>query len=188
MIFRGGKGDTTEGGIRVDAFIRWPSMIVGDANLNSTIHVSDLYTTLARFAGAWGGIPRDRLADRVDQTATVVFNAEQKSRRIIGIVYSVRKSEALTKDQLKLNLPGAGESAILADFFDLFRDTHEKYPVSTEAGAWGGEEFVCIPERHMARKQKYPDRESAEGVHYEGIENLRPETRAAVEAFLIKRA
>ena len=26
MIFRGGKGDTTEGGVRVDAFIRWPSV------------------------------------------------------------------------------------------------------------------------------------------------------------------
>ena len=52
MIYRGGKGATTEGGIRVDAFIRWPGMIEEDANLNSIIHVSDLYTTLARFAGA----------------------------------------------------------------------------------------------------------------------------------------
>lgn len=26
MIFRGGKGDTSEGGIRVDAFIGWPGM------------------------------------------------------------------------------------------------------------------------------------------------------------------
>ena len=24
MIFRGGKGSTTEGGVRVDAFVRWP--------------------------------------------------------------------------------------------------------------------------------------------------------------------
>ncbi|MFA9421708.1 MAG: sulfatase-like hydrolase/transferase, partial [Gammaproteobacteria bacterium] len=30
MVYRGGKGDTTEGGIRVDAFVRWPGMIEAD--------------------------------------------------------------------------------------------------------------------------------------------------------------
>ena len=102
------------------------------------------------------------------------------------IVYSIRSPQAVIKDHLKLNLPGAGESAILADFYDLYRDTHEKFPVSTEVGAWGGWEFVRLLQRHMARKQKFPDIESAKGVPYEGIENLRPETQAAVEQFLIK--
>ncbi|MHC4275181.1 MAG: sulfatase-like hydrolase/transferase, partial [Planctomycetota bacterium] len=31
MIFRGGKGSTTEGGVRVDAFVRWPGMIGADS-------------------------------------------------------------------------------------------------------------------------------------------------------------
>ena len=31
MIFRGGKGDKTEGGVRVDAFVRWPGMIEADS-------------------------------------------------------------------------------------------------------------------------------------------------------------
>ena len=86
------------------------------------------------------------------------------------------------------DLPGPGESPILADFFDVFRDTHEKYPVSTEVGAWGGQEFVRILGRHLARKEKYPDIPPAFGMPYEGIENLRPETIAAVEAWQIKRA
>ncbi|MEM1429123.1 MAG: sulfatase-like hydrolase/transferase [Pseudomonadota bacterium] len=188
MIFRGGKGDTTEGGVRVDAFIRWPGMIEADGLINNIIHVSDLYTTLSRFAGADRFIPRDRLVDGVDQSAALLFGDESMGRRDHVIIYSVASPKAIVKDQLKLNLPGAGESAILADFFDVFRDTHEKYPVSTEVGAWGGQEFVRILGRHLARKEVYPDTGPAMGMPYEGIENLRPETAAAVEAFQAKRA
>lgn len=187
MVFRGGKGDTTEGGIRVDAFIRWPGMIGEDTIANNIIHVSDLYTTLARLTGADGNIPRDRLVDGVDQSAALLLD-DTKGRRDSVIVYSIASPKAIVKDQLKLNLPPAGESPILADFFDVFRDTHEKYPVSTEVGAWGGQEFVRILARHMMRKEMYPDTPPAFGMPYEGIENLRPETLAAVEQFQIKRA
>lgn len=187
MVFRGGKGDTTEGGIRVDAFIRWPGMIGEDTIANNIIHVSDLYTTLARFAGAEGAIPRDRLIDGVDQSAALLID-DQKGRRDSVIVYSIASPKAIIKDQLKLELPPAGASPILANFYDVFRDTHEKYPVSTEVGAWGGQEFVRILGRHMQRKAKYPDTPPAMGVPYEGIENLRPETVAAVEAFLFKQS
>lgn len=187
MVFAGGKGDVSEGGIRVDSFIRWPGMIEADGIVGDIVHVSDLYTTLARFAGAEGGIPRDRLVDGVDQSSLLLLG-ETKGRRDHLIVYSVHTPRAIIKDQLKLRIPGAGQSAILADFFDVYRDTHEKYPVSTEVGAWGGQEFVRILGRHLKRKEKYPDIEPARGVPYEGIENLRPETQAAVEAFLLKQS
>ena len=187
MIFRGGKAETTEGGIRVDAFIRWPGMIEADSLVNNIIHVSDLYTTLSRLAGADKFIPRDRLVDGVDQSASILFADESKGRRDSVIAYSINTPQAVVKDKLKLKLPGPGESAIVAKFFDIFRDTREEYPVSTEVGAWGGQEFVRILGRHMARKEKYPDTPPAFGTPYEGIENLRPETQAAVDAFLIKR-
>ena len=188
MIYRGGKGDTTEGGIRVDAFIRWPGLIDPDSMVNNIIHVSDLYTTLSRFAGANQFIPRDPLVDGVDQSASILFEDETKGRRDSLIVYSINSPKAVIKDKLKLNLPPAGESPILAQFFDIFRDTHEKYPVSTEVGAWGGQEFVRVLGRHMARKKLYPDTGPTLGKPYEGIENLRPETVESVEQFLIKRA
>ncbi len=189
MIFRGGKGDTTEGGVRVDAFIRWPGMIGADTMINNIIHVSDLYTTLARFAGATEHIPRDRLVDGVDQSASILFGDEGKGRRDSIIIYSDKTPKAIVKDKLKFNLPGPGENpTIFATFHDIFRDTHEKYPVSTEVGAWGGQEFARILHRHMARKDAYPDTPPAFGAPYEGIENLRPETAAAVEAFYVKQA
>ncbi len=59
-----------------------------------------------------------------------------------------------------------------------------RYPVSTEIGAWGGAKFVRMVQRHLARKQKYPDEPPAIGKPYDGIDNLRPESVKAVQEFL----
>ena len=186
MIFRGGKADTTEGGVRVDAFVRWPGMIEQDSVVADIVHVTDLYTSLARLAGAADRIPTDRLVDGVDQSA-LMLEGETHGRRDTVFLYSGNKLEAVVKEQFKLNVPGPGENPIAAKFYDVFRDTREEYPVSTEIGAWGGAEFVRIIGRHMQRKAKYPDEPNAKGMPYDGIVNLRPETRAAVEAFLVKQ-
>jgi arylsulfatase len=95
--------------------------------------------------------------------------------------------KVVVKEQYKLKVPKKGENAIVAKFYDLFRDTREEYPVSTEVGAWGGAVFVRIIKRHAKRKAKYPDEGPATGRPYDGIENLRPETKAAVDAFMFKQ-
>jgi arylsulfatase len=186
MVFRGGKGDTTEGGVRVDAFVRWPGMIEADSVVGDIIHVTDLFTTLSRFGGATDKIPTDRIIDGVDQTSLMLLG-ETHSRRDHVMLYSGNTLEAVVKEQYKIIAPKPGENPIGAKFYDLFRDTREEYPVSTEVGAWGGAEFVRIIKRHMARKQMFPDEGPALGIPYEGIENLRPETKAAIDAFLFKQ-
>jgi arylsulfatase len=187
MIYRGGKGYHTEGGVRVDAFVRWPDMIEADSIVGDIVHVADLFTSLARFAGATDQIPTDRIIDGVDQTA-LLLEGEAHGRRDHVFIYSVDKMKAVVKEQYKLMVPGPGESAIISPFYDLFRDTREEWPVATEVGAWGGAEFVRIIKRHKMRLQKYPIEGPATGVPYDGIENLRPETKAAVDAFLTKQA
>ena len=186
MIFRGGKADETEGGVRVDAFARWPGMIEADSIVGDIVHVADLFTSIARFGGATDKIPTDRVIDGVDQTALMLVG-ETHGRRDHVFIYSGNYLKAVVKEQYKLFVPKAGENPIVAKFYDLFRDTREEYPVSTEIGAWGGQEFVRIIQRHKARMQEYPDEKSAHGRPYDGIENLRPETKAAVEAFLLKQ-
>ena len=183
MIFRGGKGSTFEGGVRVDAFVRWPEMIEADSVVGDIVHVTDLFTTIARFAGATNEIPTDRIIDGIDQT-TLMLEGETNGRRDYVFLYNINTLEAAIKEQYKLKLPGSIQNANLADFYDLNRDTREQYPVSTEIGAWGGAKFVRMIQRHMKRKAKYPDEGPATGMPYEGIENLRPESKAAVEQFL----
>lgn len=184
MVFRGGKGYTTEGGVRVDAFVRWPGMIEADSVVGDIVHVADLFTTLARVTGAIDEVPRDRLIDGLDQTS-LLLNGDTHGRRDYVFLYNINKLEAVIKEQYKLAIPGGNiENAILADFYDLFRDTREEWPVSTEIGAWGGAKFVRMIGRHQKRKEKYPSEGPATGMPYEGITNLRPETEAAVQEFL----
>ena len=116
-----------------------------------------------------------------------MLEGETHGRRDHVFLYSGNVLEAVVKEQFKLNVPKPGENPIGAKFYDVFRDTREEYPVSTEIGAWGGAEFVRIIQRHMMRKQQYPDEPNAKGRPYDGIENLRPESKAAVEAFLFKQ-
>lgn len=187
MIFKGGKGSTTEGGVRVDAFVRWPGVIEADSVVGDMVHVSDLFTTLARLGGATDKIPTDRIIDGLDQTS-LLMNGETFGRRDYVFLYNINKLEAVIKEQYKLAIPGGSiENAILADFYDLFRDPQEKYPVSTEIGAWGSAKFVNMLQRHLMRKEKYPSEGPAVGMPYEGVENLRPESIALRDEFLFMR-
>ena len=183
MIFQGGKGSTKEGGVRVDAFVRWPGMIKADSVAGDIVHVTDLFTTIARLGDGLDEIPGDRIIDGVDQTS-LLLNGDTHSRRDYVFLYNINSLEAVIKEQYKLDLSSGVENAILAKFYDLFRDTREEWPVSTEVGAWGGAKFVRMVKRHMGRKAMYPDAPPATGMPYLGIDNLRPESKAAVEEFL----
>ena len=183
MVYKGGKGSTSEGGVRVDAFVRWPGMIEADSVAGDIVHVSDLFTTIARLGNGTDEIPTDRVIDGVDQTS-LLLNGDTHSRRDYVFLYNINNLEAVVKEQYKLDLSSGKENAILAKFYDLFRDTREEWPVSTEVGAWGGAKFVRMVMRHDKRKAEYPDKPPATGMPYAGIDNLRPESKAAVEEFL----
>ena len=159
-------------------------MIEADSVAGDIMHVSDFFTTIARLGGAADEIPRDRIIDGVDQTS-LLLNGDSHSRRDYVFLYNINALEAVIKEQYKLAIPGGKiENAIIANFYDLFRDTREEWPVSTEVGAWGGAKFVRMVMRHIKRKEKYPSEPPARGVPYEGIENLRPESVAARDEFL----
>ena len=60
-IFRGGKGDFLEGGVRVPAFAWWPGVVEAGQLVGDIVHETDLYTTFARLAESKDAIPTDRI-------------------------------------------------------------------------------------------------------------------------------
>jgi arylsulfatase A-like enzyme len=68
-LYRGGKGDYLEGGVRVPAMAWWPGVIAPGQTVGDIIHETDLFTTFAHLAGATDYVPTDRIIDGVDQTA-----------------------------------------------------------------------------------------------------------------------
>ena len=158
-------------------------MIEADSIVGDMIHVADLYTTIARFAGATRSIPTDRVVDGVDQSAMMLLG-ETHGRRDSVFIYAGPVLKAVVKEQYKLHIPPKGENFIIAPFYDLYRDPREEYPVRTQVGAWAAASFIDILKRHQMMKERYPDTPPAFGRPYTGIENLRPESKAMVDAFL----
>ena len=75
-------------------------------------------------------------------------------------------------------MPGAG-----APVFNLFRDPREE---ETFVGMplWSGASFQDMAMRHMMMIAKYPHAKLTKGRPYEGIDNLRPESKEAVDVFM----
>jgi arylsulfatase len=188
-IYRGGKAQHLEGGVRVNAFLRWPAAIQGGASVQDIVHVTDLYTTLARITGADQNIPRDRVIDGVDQTP-LIFIGDGSGRRDYVFIYEGPVLRSIVKQQFKFHLPAPGENPIGASIFDLYKDSREERTDTAKTiplGVGFGGPFVGMLKRHLGWKQKWPDREQGHDIPYGGIENLRPETKALVEGFRMQR-
>jgi len=182
LIYRGGKTDFFEGGVRVDAFVRWPGVIEPNSAAGDIVHVSDLYTTFARLAGATKYIPTDRVIDGVDQTA-LLLNGEHHGRRDYVYIYQNEVLRAVVKQEFKMHLPAPGLPAAVAGTYNLLRDPREEHP-QVGIALWSGASFQDMVKRHTMSIKKYPHGKMGHGRPYEGIENLRPETIEVVDLFV----
>jgi arylsulfatase len=186
-IYRGGKAQHLEGGVRVNAYIRWPGVIEEGAYAEDIFHVSDLFTTLARICNTIDRVPTDRIIDGVDQSGILLLG-ETHGRRDYVHIYEGPYLKSVVKNKYKFHLPSPGENPIKAPIFDLYRDPREERPDDgIKYGPWAGGQFVSMIQRHMMFKQKYPDRKPTYGVPYEGIEKLRPETKEMLQLYLLSK-
>ena len=67
-----------EGSLRVPFIIRWPGKVPAGRVSNEMVHVTDIYTTLAKLGGA--DIPTDRAIDGIDQSAFLLGKEEKSAR------------------------------------------------------------------------------------------------------------
>ncbi|MCT4622101.1 MAG: sulfatase-like hydrolase/transferase [Schleiferiaceae bacterium] len=178
ILYRGGKGDFTEGGIRVPAIAWWPGTIEEKQLVGDIVHVADLYTTFAHIAGADKHIPTDRIIDGIDQTS-VFLNGDSHGRRDYVFVYQGHTLAALVKGRYKRHLvsndPGAA-TGIGAAFYDIYQDPREENPHLVPLIHTQGQ-FNRMAFRHELMKKKYPDKPNAKGIPLTGIANARQETK-----------
>lgn len=181
LIYRGGKTQHLEGGVRTDAFVRWPGVIEPGSAAGDIVHVSDLFTTFARIAGASDHIPRDRIIDGVDQTA-LLLEGEGNSRRDYVYVYEGPVLRSVVKQEFKMHMPAPGMPGAAAPVFNVLRDPREEH-AQVGYSLWSGASFQDMVKRHQIMIKKYPHLPLGKGVPYDGIENLRPESELARDLF-----
>ena len=174
-IFTGGKGDHTEGGVRVPAFAWWPGTIKENSLVGDIIHVTDLYTTFARIGEATGHIPTDRVIDGIDQTS-LLLNGDTFSRRDYVHIYTGLQLKATVKGQYKQDWTRTIPGMVSDSYFDLYNDIREKEGLEVPLLHFNAA-FVRMKERHLHLKEKYPDKPQAKGPALTGVSNARPETK-----------
>ncbi|MDJ0992669.1 MAG: sulfatase-like hydrolase/transferase [Dinoroseobacter sp.] len=172
-IFRGGKGDFLEGGVRVPAFAVWPGMIEPGSLPGDMIHITDLFTTFASLAGAMDNIPTDRVIDGLDQTA-LLLNGDTHGRRDYTFTYAGPTLGAVVKGDYKRHMispdPVGEASGIPAAFYFLPSDPREVQPMLTNL-IHLKRPFNRMVLRHNLWKERYPDRPEKHGIPWTGIAN-----------------
>jgi arylsulfatase A-like enzyme len=181
LIYRGGKTQHLEGGVRTDAFVRWPGVIEAGSYAGDIVHVSDLFTTFANIAQASQYIPRDRVIDGLDQTA-LLLNGEHHGRRDYVYIYENETLRSIVKQEFKMHVPGPGVPAAAAGVYNVYRDPREMHPL-IGLSLWSGASYQDMIKRHMMTIKKYPHTKQGTGAPYNGISNLRPETLEVIDIF-----
>jgi arylsulfatase len=184
-IFRGGKGDFLEGGVRVPAQAWWPGTIEPGQLVGDIIHETDLYTTFARVAGALEHVPTDRVVDGLDQTSLLV-NGDTHSRRDSVFIYAGPRLGATVKGNYKRHWispdPVGEASGIPAAFYFLPADPREATPMLTNLIHLKAP-FNRMKLRHDLWKKRYPDAQEVHGIPWTGIENATPEVKALANPY-----
>jgi len=176
-LYRGGKGDYLEGGVRVPAMAWWPGMIAPGQVVGDIIHETDLFTTFAHLGGAMDHIPTDRIIDGIDQTA-LLLKGDTFSRRDYVYIYTGPILAAQVKGRYKRVWVGEKPGLSGAAFYDLYTDPREASPKMIPMFPAKGM-FNIMRARHELWMAKYPNTPEARGFPLTGIENARPETEAA---------
>ena len=179
-IYRGGKGDFLEGGVRVPAQAWWPGVIEPGQLVGDIIHETDLFTTFARLAGATKYIPGDRVIDGIDQTS-LIMNGDTHSRRDHVFIYAGPRLGAIVKGNYKRHFissdPVGEASGIPAAFYFLPADPRESTPMLANL-IHLKRPFNRMRLRHDLWKQKYPDAKEKYGIPWTGIANASDEIKA----------
>jgi arylsulfatase len=136
-MWQGTYHTAMEGGLRAPCILRWPGRIAAGGVSNEIVHVADLYTTLARVAGA--PVPADRPVDGIDQLDFFTGKSAKSARE--GFLFYIKSELRAAKwRDWKMHLawesePNAGvnhlESPLL---FNLIQDPKEETDVNTTAG------------------------------------------------------
>jgi arylsulfatase len=155
---RGAKGDVLEGGVRVPAMAWWPGMIEPNQDPVDILHLTDLFTTAARLAGALDKIPSDRVTDGIDQTPLFLLG-EGHGRRSYIFHYSGGDLGAIRYEDFKIHITEGHGGLPGMDFYNVMRDPGEKFG-QAYPGLFAVTPLQIILREHMRLVQKFPHRVS----------------------------
>jgi arylsulfatase len=167
--FRGGKGTTWEGGVRVPGIAYWPGTIKAGRVSEGLFDLCDMFNTPLALAGISDKIPSDNYIDGIDQTSFLVAD-DGKSKRDAVFIYAENDLMAVRWMEYKVHFKvfqnlaprrnldqsivvGLGMSPWV---YNLYMDPEEQASTGHSRFEWGLPQVLQRAGRHDATFQKYP--------------------------------
>ncbi len=169
--FRGGKGSTWEGGVRVPGIFSWPGVIKAGRESDGLFDLADMFNTSLALAGVRDAIPADRYIDGVDQTSFLLAGDGISNRRSI-FYYLNDKLAAVRWNEYKAHryivevgngqyeAMGSMQNATIQQaaksiFYNLYVDPKERQAVTIRK-LWLAPILQGEMARHKATLMRYP--------------------------------
>lgn len=167
--FRGGKGTTWEGGVRVPGIAYWPGMIKSGRESDGLFDLTDLFNTSLSLADSLGKISPTRYIDGIDQTGFLLSDKGESARQTV-FMYSENTLTAMRWQEYKIHLrvfltPETRQnldSSVLAVtglspwVFNLYADPKEQRSSGHRYFEWGFPSVLSMLGGHMATFDQFP--------------------------------
>jgi len=146
--WRGTYFTALEGSLRTPFLIRWPEKIKAGSKHNEIMHITDLYPTLSRIAGA--SVPDDRTIDGLDQLDFLTGKSEKSPREGFP-VYNGDTFQAYKWRNWKLHFKTQAtmrsviEQPGMPRVYNLLTDPKELYDLVEHGGRDGEDNFWVMP-------------------------------------------
>ncbi len=175
--FRGGKGTTWEGGVRVPGIAYWPGMIKGGRESEGLFDLADLFTTSLALAGATDKISPARYIDGIDQSGFLLADKGQSARQAV-FMYSENSLTAMRWQEYKIHLrvfltPETRQNidasiltvtGISPWVFNLYADPKEQRSSGHRFFEWGFPAALSMMGGHAATFAQFPRKDIGLGV------------------------
>lgn len=159
--FRGAKGETWEGGMRMPLIARWAGTVPAGESREGIMTTMDLFSTFAALGG--GTVPADRPIDGNDQTAFITGEGESATNTVF--YYDRDRLMAIRNGRWKAhfstisNWPdGPIETYSAPQLYDILVDPLEKKNLVYK-NSYAAVEANMIMRSHLAEMKKYPNRQ-----------------------------
>ena len=174
--FRGAKGTTWEGGVRVPGIAWWPGMTKAGRISDGLFDLADLFTTSLAIAGVKDKVPTDRYIDGIDQSSFLLADNGESNRRAVFYFFQ-DKLAAIRVHNVKFNnYLFLGENpnkfaksntflqkASYVWAHDLTIDPKERFPAITgytPRFTWAVPMMTQEVMRYLGNLRKYPPKKS----------------------------
>jgi arylsulfatase A-like enzyme len=167
--WRGGKGTTWEGGVRVPGIAYWSGMIAPGRESDGLFDITDLFNTSLALAGQTGRISSARYIDGIDQSGFLLADNGESARQTVYF-YSDTSLTAMRWKEYKVHLrvfqtqaarQNIDESTLVPTgatpwVFNLYADPKEQRSSGHRYFEWGLPRVLGFIKAHAATYRDYP--------------------------------